>query len=541
MKHAGIATKLVLHSAWILIALGATVTLYSVSQLRGLLYREMVQRVEAQALNWIEANTAQIILSADPRTLQRLTGELRAREGIAYVVLLDAEHRQRAAVAVPAVLTQQETGPFDTDKGMCWNEMETPDGRHYFELTATISAAGTGMSPDLGTLFGAAANNPTWGKLRVGVDRREFDRGVTTLVRKNVLLTTVLIFIAIALSFVFARRLVTPITLMARAANQIAAGDLSERVKRGDGLRNEVGSLVRNFNRMASKLEENREEMSLLHTRLEEKVLDRTRELELANHKLKEMDRLKSDFLSTVSHELRTPLTSIKAYAEILLDARHLEPGTARHFLEIVDKEANRMSRLIADLLNVEKIESGTTNLAMSRCKIREIIRMAVVVLAPTAARKRIALRLHLPKPQSVWADPDRIQEVITNLIGNGIKFCSSGGHIDVWLRPSPLSGPGRRLAGRYVQVEVTDDGRGIQPDEREHVFEKFYQGSQHGADRSGSGLGLAISREIVLRHNGEIWLDSRPAAGCSFYFTLPQPALEDPAQAPVAAIRMEA
>jgi len=177
----------------------------------------------------------------------------------------------------------------------------------------------------------------------------------------------------------------------------------------------------------------------------------------------------------------------------------------------------------------------------MSRCKIREIIRMAVVVLAPTAARKRIALRLHLPKPQSVWADPDRIQEVITNLIGNGIKFCSSGGHIDVWLRPSPLSGPGRRLAGRYVQVEVTDDGRGIQPDEREHVFEKFYQGSQHGADRSGSGLGLAISREIVLRHNGEIWLDCRPAAGCSFYFTLPQPALEDPAQAPVAAIRMEA
>jgi signal transduction histidine kinase len=521
MKRLGITAKLVLHSALILTALGAAVTVYSVSQLRALLYQEMVQRVEAQALNWIEANTAQIILAGDPHTLDRLVSELKTREGIAYVILLDAQDRQQSAIAVRQGLTQIRSGAPISASCMCWKEMQDADGRRYFELTASISSAGTGMSPDLGTLFGAAADSPTWGELRVGVDRQEFDRGVNVLVRKNIVLTAALIFVAIALRFVLAKRMVTPITLMGRAANQIAAGNLSERVHRGDTLRDEVGDLVRDFNRMALGLQENRAEMHLLHSRLEEKVLERTHELEEANRKLKTLDQLKSDFISTVSHELRTPLTSIKAYAEILLDSPRLEPETEKHFLDIIDKEADRMSRLIADLLNLEKIKSGTTSWAMSHCDLREIIRTAAAVLAPSAAEKGIALTLHISESQRVWADPDRIQEVITNLIGNGIKFCGRHGRIEVRLRRSSVSGPGR-WSGEYVEIEVTDDGPGIRPDDRDHLFEKFYQGARNSSDGSGSGLGLAISKEIVLHHRGEIWLDSRPGAGTSFYFTLP-------------------
>jgi signal transduction histidine kinase len=521
MKRPGITAKLALHSALVMTALGAAVTLYSVSQLRALLYQEMVQRVEAQALNWIEANTAQIILSEDSQTLDRLVAELTTREGIAYVILLDAQHRQKAAIAVRQGLTELDKSALGAADDTNWKEMRDAADRRYFELTAPVSAAGTGMSPDIGTLFGAAANNPTWGELRVGVDRQEFDRAVNALERKNILLAAALISIAIALSFVFAKRMVTPVTLIGRAANQIAAGNASERVHRGDNLRNEVGDLVRDFNRMALKLEENRDEMNLLYSQLEEKVRERTHELEQANRKLEELNQLKSDFISTVSHELRTPLTSIKAYAEILLDSRHLEPGTEEHFLGIIDKETDRMSRLIADLLNLEKIESGTTSWVMGCCDLREIIRAAAAVLAPSAAEKGIALRLHLPEPRSIWADPDRIQEVITNLIGNGIKFCSRCGHIDVRWEGDSVSGPAR-LPGEYVRIEVADDGPGIQADECAHVFEKFYQGARKGSDRSGSGLGLAISKEIVLHHGGEIWLDSRPDGGSSFYFTLP-------------------
>jgi signal transduction histidine kinase len=179
------------------------------------------------------------------------------------------------------------------------------------------------------------------------------------------------------------------------------------------------------------------------------------------------------------------------------------------------------MSRLISDLLNLEKIESGTRSWAMSHCDVREIIRTVAAVLAPCAAEKGVALRFHLPLAQIVWADADRIQEVITNLIGNGIKFCSRGGRIEVRLRRSRFSGPGR-LGGEYALIEVTDDGPGIQLEEREHIFEKFYQGGGSGFDRSGSGLGLAIAKDIVLHHQGEIWLDSMPGTGSRFCFTLP-------------------
>jgi signal transduction histidine kinase len=521
MKRLGITAKLVLYSASVLTALGAAVTIYSVSQLRALLYQETVQRVEAQALNWIEANTGQIILSDDPQTLTRLVRELKRREGIAYVILLDARLRQKAAIGTPRSLTVLNSGKTSEEDGMRWSQVQDVAGRQYFELTAPISAAGTGMSPDLGTLFGAAASSPTWGELRVGVGRQEFDRAATVLVRKNIWLAVALISVSIALSVVIAKRMVTPIGLMARAANQIAAGNLSERVRQGDGLCNEVGDLVRNFNSMALRLEENREEMNLLYSRLEDKVLERTQELQRANRKLTELDQLKSDFLSTVSHELRTPLTSIKAYAEILLDSRHLEPGTRERFLNIIDKEADRMSRLIADLLNLEKIESGTTSWAMAYCDLSQIIRTAAAVLAPSAAHKGIAVKLHVPPRQPIWADADRIQEVLTNLISNGIKFCTRGGHIEVRLQAASASGPGR-LLGEYLRIEVADDGPGIQPDERDHIFKKFYRGSRQESDGSGLGLGLAISREIVLRHGGEIWLASRPGLGSSFYFTLP-------------------
>jgi signal transduction histidine kinase len=127
---------------------------------------------------------------------------------------------------------------------------------------------------------------------------------------------------------------------------------------------------------------------------------------------------------------------------------------------------------------------------AMTHCDLREIVRRAAAVLTPSAADKNIALKLHIPEAQSVWADPDRVQEVVTNLIDNGIKFCSRGGHIKVRMHRVSVRGPSR-LPGRYVRIEVIDDGPGIRLDERDRVFEKFYQGTRADSDGSGSGLGL--------------------------------------------------
>ncbi len=521
MNRLGLRAKFVIHSVWLLTGLGLAVTFYSVSQLRDLLFQEMVRRVEAQSLNWIEANTLQILLSGDAQTLQHLAQQLKQRQAIAYVELLGAAGISKAAVSLPRSLAKIRDLPPGTDPCMRWREMRDQAGNRYFELAACIQSSGTGMSPDLGALFGAVAPVPTIGELRVGVNRREFDRGLRALVLKNFGLAGLLILIAIALSLIFAHRMVNPIASMAKAANQIAAGNLSERVVPGAGLQDEIGDLVRNFNRMAARLEANREQMSLLNWQLEEKVRERTRQLESANSKLREIDRRKSEFLSTVSHELRTPLTSIKAYSEILLDSPAIEPETRARFLSIIDAEAGRMSRLITDLLNLEKLESGMRRWNMSLFDLRQIVRTAGDVLAPALAEKSVRLAFAMPEAQIVLADADRIQEVFTNLLGNAVKFCEQGGRIQVALKRVPASGP-RGHSGDYVQVEVTDDGPGIPCGERDQVFEMFYQGV-NCAGRPGAGLGLAIARAIVLHHQGEIWLDCKRRQGAVFCFTLPR------------------
>jgi signal transduction histidine kinase len=515
MKRLGITGKLVVHSAWILIGLGVTVTAYSVSQLRQLLYQEMVRRVEAQTLNWIEANTSQIILSDSPQILNRLVSELKKREGIAYVILLNHDGKQRTDVGVPPELIAEEPSAREALSTTRWTNMKDAHGLRYFELATPISASGTGMSTDLETMFGIAANRKAWGDVRVGVDRQEYDRRLRALMWRNIALGAVLVLLAVAASFIFANRMVRPISAMGRAANQIASGKLSERVSRGSELHDEVGDLVRNFNQMARRLES-------LHSGLEDEVKQRTFELEGANQKLRELDKLKSYFVSIVSHDLRTPLTSIKAFAEILSDERNPDPGKRKHYLEIINKESDRMTRLISDLLSLEKINSGTFDWRMGRTNLEEIIRESEELMIPQAKEKGIELHvteLHCPP---VWGDPDCLERVVTNLIGNAIKFSPQGGRVEVQLEPVLTGGPQDGLQGSYVRVVVADNGPGIPQEDQKRLFEPYYQPPKHSRVGSGVGLGLAICREIVSHHKGEIWVESELGAGSRFSFTVP-------------------
>jgi len=371
-------------------------------------------------------------------------------------------------------------------------------------------------------MFAAAAPDQSSGEVRVGVDQQVLERSLSVLALRNVALYAVLVLLALVISSVLSRRAITPISLMGRVANQIAAGNLSGRVREGAGLRDEVGELVRNFNQMAARLEENRNEMNLLYAGLEEKVRERTLELEQANARLQELDALKSHFLSIVSHEFRSPLTSIKAFAQILLDSPQADETTRQRFLGIIDKESDRMSRLISDLLDLAKIESGAATWRMGRADLRQIVADASVPLESLAAEKGVALEVSGNGPQPVWADADRLQQVVTNLIQNAVKFCPGGGRIHVRVDRAGSSGPRQTAAGEYGRVAVVDTGPGIPSQDRERVFEKFYQGAGSRSTGPGTGLGLAISKEIVLHHKGEIWVESEPDRGSTFFFTVP-------------------
>jgi Na+/proline symporter/nitrogen-specific signal transduction histidine kinase len=240
-----------------------------------------------------------------------------------------------------------------------------------------------------------------------------------------------------------------------------------------------------------------------------------TAELRAANERLKELDRLKDDFLSTVSHELRTPLTSIRSFSEILFDNPDLDTVERSKFLTIIVKESERLTRLINQILDLARMEAGRMEWQMEDIDPRGVIEEALAVTGGLFAEKSIRLETQLEASfPKVHADRDRLMQVIVNLLSNAVKFCApSRGHVVVAAE--------MRQEGLYISV--ADNGAGVAPDKRQLIFEKFQQANDALTDRpGGSGLGLAISRQIVEFFGGRIWVESVPGRGAKFAFTIP-------------------
>jgi len=258
--------------------------------------------------------------------------------------------------------------------------------------------------------------------------------------------------------------------------------------------------------------------------RLEQKSqeLERaTQELRAANARLQELDRLKDEFVSTVSHELRTPLTSIRAFSEILHDHPALPQAERARFLGIIIQETARLTRLINQILDLSRIESGLAQWRESLIDMRGLIEETVAANGQLFSNACLETRLPARVPQ-VRADVDRIVQVLVNLLSNAAKFIEPGrGRVEVSLAEE----------GGFLRVDVRDNGPGIAREEHEVIFERFRQGRDALTGKpGGTGLGLHISRRIVEHFGGRIWVASRRGEGACFSFTLPlatQPALE--------------
>ncbi len=247
-----------------------------------------------------------------------------------------------------------------------------------------------------------------------------------------------------------------------------------------------------------------------------------TAELRAANLRLKELDRLKDEFISTVTHELRTPLTSIRAMAEILQDNPRLEPKQRQAFVSIIQKESERLSRLISQVLDLAKIESGAFEWHAREVALDQVIQEAVAATSHLLQEKNVRLELDLPEQAPlVHADPDRLVQVMINLLSNAAKFTQD------WLQVR------LRVAQDRLQVDVQDNGPGIRPEDQAVIFQKFRQVSQGDQGRpQGTGLGLPISRHIVEWCGGELWVESQPGQGATFSFTLPLTSPDQPSRA---------
>ena len=255
--------------------------------------------------------------------------------------------------------------------------------------------------------------------------------------------------------------------------------------------------------------------------RMEQKLKQQMEELKAAYQKLQELDHLKDSFLSTVSHELRTPLTSIKSFSEILLSYDE-DKETQREFLNIINEESNRLTRLINDFLDLSKIEAGRMQWENAELSLPEVIQTALNATQALTIKTNLKVATNLaPDLPTILGDKDRLVQVVTNLLSNAIKFTPDGGKI----RVKAQVGNGRKPSGNHdmIMVSVSDSGIGIAPKDHESIFEKFKQvGDTLSGKPKGTGLGLPICKEIVEHYGGKLWVESELGKGSTFSFTLP-------------------
>jgi signal transduction histidine kinase len=287
-----------------------------------------------------------------------------------------------------------------------------------------------------------------------------------------------------------ARSIARPVRSVATAATRLAAGESPGLQEGGPG---EVGELTVAFNRMAEQLERS-------HAELEEQ-----------NAKLRESERLKTELVSVVAHELRTPLASVLGFTSFLLSHHDLDPEEQRRYLEIVDAQGRRLSALVDDFLDVERLEEGKLTLAQELVDMAALVREQAQLFVGQSTRHSVDINLP-PKPLPVRGDSHRLAQVVANLLSNAIKYSPDGGVVEI-------AGEQDR---NLVRVSVRDEGLGISDDLQDRIFNKFVRGGGAARGISGSGLGLTIARSLVEAHGGRIDFKSAVGQGSTFWVELP-------------------
>ena len=303
--------------------------------------------------------------------------------------------------------------------------------------------------------------------------------GLVTVTRR-IGMVLVAVFVAVAgLSVLMARLFTHPVRELREGIAQISKGDLSARV-RVHG-KNEFAELAESFNAMSQRMEV--------------------------------LDRLRNQFVSNASHELKTPLTTMKILLETVLYQEVYDPDISHEFLSDIDKEIDRLSNVVSDLLTLVSIDSGETRLRSTLFSLRDLVNDNVKRLSPLARERGIELEFTGKENAEVVGDTGKLTQVFYNLIDNAIKYTPRGGHVNVDVARQ----------GKTIIARVSDNGIGIPAQDQLHIFDRFYRVDKaRSRDTGGTGLGLSIVKQIILMHNGSISVSSVEHEGTTFTVELP-------------------